>query len=64
MKDKNVQNLCETDRAFSVISAYAVKERALSSAIPNLGGRRQQRVGSEADGGCAALIHPTKPAPL
>ena len=31
MKDKNVQNLCETDRAFSVISAYAVKERALSS---------------------------------
>jgi iron(III) transport system ATP-binding protein len=33
-------------------------------AVPNLGGRRQPRVGSEADGGCAALIHPTKPAPL
>ncbi|MBV5274740.1 MAG: hypothetical protein JZU52_14230 [Lamprocystis purpurea] len=33
-------------------------------AVPNLGGRRQQRVGSEANGGCAALIHPTKPASL
>jgi len=32
--------------------------------FPSSGGRRQQRVGGEADGGCAALIHPTKPAPL
>jgi UDP-2-acetamido-3-amino-2,3-dideoxy-glucuronate N-acetyltransferase len=41
-----------------------VKPYALMAAVPNLGGRRQQRVGSEANGGCAALIHPTEPAPL
>ncbi|WP_295578688.1 DEAD/DEAH box helicase [uncultured Lamprocystis sp.] len=41
-----------------------VKVEVWLPAVPNLGGRRQQRVGSEADGGCAALIHPTKPAPL
>ena len=36
----------------------------INAAIPNLGGSIQREAVGGADGGCAALIHPTRPALL